>query len=334
MKKITIIILIVILVVGQIISVGALSPLLPNDQVLYLFRSYYTNNTNGEGIYSIACNAINTGDEWSANKYYLIDFISMNPTEKPYYNQFGNNDEFYEKCEVTNKLFPSGLAVFCGNPYDEFDKDCFLSLEELARDNPEIIDHISETIGMERVGRVSIGYTSKTMVNLTTDKKKIYVGSSTIVKANVVNSVGDTIFKSENCEVARVNSNGVVKGVKSGSAVITAVNNGESASVRITVVKMKNTLCVKGKTVTAKAKRTTVFTKTKAFIIRKGKGLLTFKKVSGNRRITIIRHTGKIIVKKGLKKNRTYLAKFKVTAMGNRYYKRTSKTVSVKIKVI
>ena len=91
-------------------------------------------------------------------------------------------------------------------------------------------------------------------------------------------------------------------------------------------------MTVKANTVSAKTKKTTTIKKAKAFTIKKAKGTVSFKKVSGNKKITINIKTGNITVKKGLKKG-TYKFKVKVSAAGNTTYKPNSKTVTVKIKV-
>ena len=60
-------------------------------------------------------------------------------------------------------------------------------------------------------------------------------------------------------------------------------------------------------------------------------GKVTYKKASGNGKITV-NSAGKFTVKKGLKKG-TYKIKVEVTAAGNTTYKAVTKTVTVTIKV-
>ena len=100
--------------------------------------------------------------------------------------------------------------------------------------------------------------------------------------------------------------------------------------------KKANTLTVSGKTATVKyanlkKKNQTVALKN-AIAVSKAKGTVTFAKASGNSKITIIKTSGNITVKKGLKKG-TYKVKIKVTAAGTKEYKSLSKTVTVTIKV-
>ena len=89
---------------------------------------------------------------------------------------------------------------------------------------------------------------------------------------------------------------------------------------------------VKAKTVNAKAKKKTTIKKAKAFTVAKAQGKVTFKKASGNKKITV-GAAGKVTVKKGLKKGKTYKVKVKVTAAGNANYKALTKTVTLKVKV-
>ena len=99
--------------------------------------------------------------------------------------------------------------------------------------------------------------------------------------------------------------------------------------------KSANPMTASGKTktvkyTTLKKKNVTVAAKD-AFAVAKNKGKVTYKKSSGNKKITVS-SAGKITVKKGLKKG-TYTLKVKVTAAGTVTYKAKTKTVSVKIKV-
>ena len=104
-----------------------------------------------------------------------------------------------------------------------------------------------------------------------------------------------------------------------------------------TVAKLKknNTLVVKAKKPTVQytklKKKNQVIAVKKAFTISKAQGKVSYKKASGNKKITVAKN-GKITVKKGLKKG-TYKIKVKVTAAGNTTYKAVTKTVTVTIKV-
>lgn len=178
--------------------------------------------------------------------------------------------------------------------------------------------------------------TEETSVQTTitlTASKTLYVGASAAAKATVTNAVGKTVFTSSNTSVATVSSTGKVTARKAGSVTITAKNNGKTASVRIKVVKRANTMTVKGRTITAKAKQKTTFTASQVLTVKNAKGTVVYKKLSGNSKISVDSKTGKLIVKKGLTKGKTYTVKVKVTAKGNTEYNAKSKTVTVKIRV-
>ena len=174
---------------------------------------------------------------------------------------------------------------------------------------------------------------AQTKIKLTAAKKTIYVNASTTVKAAVTNPLGKTTFKSSNTKVATVSSTGKVIGKKAGTVTITAKNNGKVASVKIKIVKRANKMTVKGRTVTAKAKKNSAFKASKVLTVKNAKGSVVYKKMSGNAKISINAKTGKLTVKKGLKKGSTYKIKVKVTAKGNTAYKDKSKTVTIKVKV-
>lgn len=119
----------------------------------------------------------------------------------------------------------------------------------------------------------------------------------------------------------------VLKGNYSGSKVVSfkinkAVNTlkvgVKTGSVNYSKLKKSNQILQPGKVLTFK---------------NKGQGKLSYKKVSGNKKITINATTGKVTVKKGLKKN-TYKVKVKIKAAGNKNYKASAwKTVTFKVKV-
>ena len=113
-------------------------------------------------------------------------------------------------------------------------------------------------------------------------------------------------------------------------------------TIKWTINKAANTLKIKAKTATVKGstkgkkgtlKKTKKLAVTKVIkFTSKGQGAKTYVKKSGNKKITIAKKTGKVTVKKGLKKG-TYKVKVKVKAAGNANYK-ASKVKTVTFKVI
>ena len=103
------------------------------------------------------------------------------------------------------------------------------------------------------------------------------------------------------------------------------------------LAKKANLLKIKAKTAIVKYSKLKKKNQTLAVgkvisFMKKGQGKMTYAKVSGNKKIIINMKTGKVTVKKKLKKG-TYKVKVKVKAAGNSKYKPVTKTVTFKIKV-
>ena len=107
---------------------------------------------------------------------------------------------------------------------------------------------------------------------------------------------------------------------------------------KYTITKAANPLSVKAKTAAIKykklKKKAQSLTLGKVITtVKKGQGTVTYTKASGNKKITINKKTGKVTVKKGLKKG-TYKVKVRVKASGNANYKASAvKTLTIKIKI-
>lgn len=101
-----------------------------------------------------------------------------------------------------------------------------------------------------------------------------------------------------------------------------------------TVVKKAQPMTVKAvlKAVSFKALKKAKKVVKGAIVVKKNQGTVTYKKLSGSKKLTINKTTGKVTVKKGTKKG-LYKIKVKVTAKGNAKYKAGSKIVTVKIRV-
>lgn len=106
-------------------------------------------------------------------------------------------------------------------------------------------------------------------------------------------------------------------------------------SVSPKVSKKANTIEVKlkAKAFKAKSKKKTVIKAKKVFKVKKAIGKVTYKKISGNKKIAISK-SGRITIKKGLKKGKTYKLKVRITAKGNDKYmkKKIVRTIRIKIK--
>ena len=127
-----------------------------------------------------------------------------------------------------------------------------------------------------------------------------------------------------------------------GTATTTVTFNGDlysgEKSMDFSINKAANTLSIKGKTAKIKAKKLKKKTQSLAVgkviaFTKKGQGKLTYTKVSGKKKITINATTGKVTVKKKLKKG-TYKVKVRVQAAGDSNYEKSAvKEVTFKIKV-
>ncbi len=128
---------------------------------------------------------------------------------------------------------------------------------------------------------------------------------------------------------------------KAGTYTITVIGTGAytgTTQVTFKINKAANPLKVKAKTVKVKfsklKKKAQKLKVTKVVkFTKKGQGTLTYKKVKGNKKITINKKNGKVTIKKGLKKG-TYKVKVKIKAKGNANYKASAfKTITFKIKI-
>ena len=128
------------------------------------------------------------------------------------------------------------------------------------------------------------------------------------------------------------------KNTKVGTATMTITGKGnycDECKKTFQIVKAANPMTAKGKTATVKysavKKKTQTIAAKNAFTVSKAQGKVSYKKSSGNKKITVS-SAGKVTVKKGLKKG-SYPVKVKVTAAGNASYKKGSKTVTVTVKI-
>ena len=122
---------------------------------------------------------------------------------------------------------------------------------------------------------------------------------------------------------------------------ISAAGNGnynptkDYVTVTVKVGKGTNPMTAKGKTATVSAakvkKKSQVIAASKAFSVTRAQGKVTYKKVSGNKMITVA-SSGRITVKKGLGKG-AYKIKVKVTARGNANWKAKAQTATATVKV-
>ena len=119
--------------------------------------------------------------------------------------------------------------------------------------------------------------------------------------------------------------------------------NYQAPVATVTAEKKKNTLGVKAKTVTLKAKdvkkKNKTFAVKKVMTVSKAKGKVTYQLTNAKRGkkvakkyFAVDKKTGKLTVNKGVKKG-TYKVTVKVSAAGNKDYKAGTKSVTITVKV-
>ena len=188
-------------------------------------------------------------------------------------------------------------------------------------------------------GTLSVSFTAGSFINvdgITVEGivDKTYTGSE-ITQSPVVKRNGTALTEGRDYVVTYVDN------INAGTAtvVITGAGNYAGAkTVNFEILRAANTLAVKPKT--AKVKYKKVKKKNQTLTIFKvlsfksgGQGSKTYKKLSGNKKILINKTTGKVTVKKKLKKG-TYKVKIKVMAAGNENYDASTwKTVTFRIRV-
>lgn len=146
-------------------------------------------------------------------------------------------------------------------------------------------------------------------------------------------------YKTSNSKVATVDKYGkvTIKGVGTAKITVTAkeTDTYKKAVKTITVKVAKGTPTVTAKVTSKTLKYTSVKKKSQSFSLGaavNSKGTLSYKKTSGTSAITVNSKTGKIYVKKGLKKG-TYKVKIQIRTAARGYYNAGSKTVTVTVKV-
>ena len=179
--------------------------------------------------------------------------------------------------------------------------------------------------------------TAKKITPAVTLSKTSYVYDGKVKKPTVTVKDGTTVLKQDTDYTVTY-----AAGRKNaGSYKVTVTLKGNysgTASKTFKITKAANPLAIKGKTATVRyvdvKKKTQTLAVSKVIeFTNKGKGTLSYAKVSGNAKITISKTTGSVTVAKGLKKG-TYSVKVKVKAAGNDNYKASVwKTTTFKITV-
>ena len=269
---------------------------------------------------------------YNANKSGVISFNSSQPGEK--YNISSDHIVVFAQFTVIADITADDITSVIEDAYT-LDGVEFVDVSTYSQVRITIISQpVEETEASEATQDSQETQAPEPSITLTADKTRIYVGEYTTVAAVVSPPAGGTVFTSSNTKVAAVSSGGRVTGLKEGTVIITAKNNGASKIITIKIIRRANTVTAKAKAKVFRAKynRKTVFKKARVFKITCSKGKVSFKKYKGSKNISVS-SSGNITVKKEAKRG-AYIVSVKVTAKGDTKYKAKTVIVKLKIKVV
>lgn len=178
--------------------------------------------------------------------------------------------------------------------------------------------------------------TSQSITGVSSKYSKKYGDKAFTLKAKAKTAVS---YKSSDEKVVTVDKNGkvTIKGAGTAKITVTAKKSTKyrEATKTITITVAKASPTVKTKISTKTYKYATIKKKSQVFTLGasvNSKGTLSYKKLSGSSAMKIDAKTGKLTVKKGLKKG-TYRVKVQIKAAARGNYNAGSKTVTVTVKV-
>lgn len=212
------------------------------------------------------------------------------------------------------------------------------SLQEQLQETSDELDEQMKYIYEEILGMMTIDITRYPFTICLDKESYTYTGKAIEPKVTVpgLDEEYYTVSYSDNVNVGTATVTVKTNGVEYKGTITKTFQIVKEETPKVTL--KENTLNVKGLTATVKYKKIKNKAKTLGVtkvinFINKGQGTITYAKSSGNKKITVNKKTGKITIKKGLKKG-TYKVKVKVQALGNNLYKKSKvKTVTVRIRV-
>ena len=160
------------------------------------------------------------------------------------------------------------------------------------------------------------------------DYGKTYDGMAKTPEVTV--KIGDTVLKKD-ADYTVEYGNNVNAG--NGTAVVTGKTFEGKKTLTFAIDKAAQVMSVKAAKKTLKARKLKKKVQTvKALTVGNANGIVSYKKISGSKKLTVNSKTGKISVKKKTKKG-TYKVKVRVSAAGDQNYTAASRTVTVTVKV-
>ena len=193
MKKIISLVIGLLLISISLITVSADEPADPTDKIHNSFREIYSAFEKDYYKSFINSNYLQSDPD---NSYYYINYTSNYPIEKPYFNRFGSNNEYYEYCEHTNMMFESGITVFCGKiTFDNilYDAENYYTLEEIAVKQPKVIEAIMNyNLGpTKRVGYIGDADCDGEVTVLDATTIQRHLAQIDVLKVELANDIDD-----------------------------------------------------------------------------------------------------------------------------------------------
>jgi hypothetical protein len=177
-----------------------------------------------------------------------------------------------------------------------------------------------------KCGAVKAGSETVIPADVATAEKKAAVEAATPAIEAAADVIDSNLYTAKSVAAVKEAKDMLNAAIASGSAAdVKAMTEKLQNATQAAVKKSDNTIKVTGKKVKATANKKTkkvtkkqTFKKSKAFKVKGAKGAVTFKKTSGNKKITVAKN-GTITVNKGIKKG-TYKVGVTATAAGNGNY--------------
>ena len=225
--------------------------------------------------------------------------------------------------KLTKVSIPASVSLICKGAF--YDCSAFTSIS---------IPYSVKKIGIQAFSECMNLETVKLSYGLTTIEQSAFSRCEKLTSITIpssVTTIGDYAFK--NCNLEKVNITEELYAACSS-------NVWEKNPVLVSGPDylIENPMTVTGKTAKVKyrkvRKKTRTVSASKLYSFKqRGQGGLIFSKISGNKKISVNRTTGKVTVKKKIKKG-TYKVKVRIIAAGNDKYRASdAKTVTIKIKV-
>ena len=151
MKKIISVLLSALFVFSSSALVSALDEDFPTaeESIQTYFLDYYKHKEHGrkptetEGFWFHRIGFLPNPHNYA---YGIVKFTSPDAIQKPYYNRFGDSDQCFEYSDVTNRQYPSGIAVFYGDAYIDINYHTFMLLSDVSEQEPVAFEYMAKNI--------------------------------------------------------------------------------------------------------------------------------------------------------------------------------------------